>query len=415
MLTFTWIFLAALILHLMIETWLARRHKMHIQLNRDAVPERFADSISLEAHQKAADYTVAKLGFAKISGLFSLILLLVWTLGGGLNWLDELMRSLQWGPLTTGIAFIIFFSLIGSALELPLDYFETFVLEEGFGFNKSTLKTWLGDLVKNTLVMMVLGTPLLAALLWFMQSSGDFWWVWAWALWNGFMLLMMWVYPTWIAPIFNKFEPLEDGETKTRIEQLLARCGFESNGLFVMDGSRRSAHGNAYFTGFGKSKRIVFFDTLLEQLNTDETEAVLAHELGHFKHGHIKKRIGMMIATTLGAFALLGWLSQQLWFYQGLGMEQASDYALLVLFMLVLPHFFFWFSPLSSLLSRKHEFEADAYAAKQSDANALISALVKMYDDNAATLTPDPLFSAWHDSHPPAAIRIGHLEQVSQP
>jgi len=413
--TFTLVFIAAVAIHSLIEFWLSARHKNHITSHRDTVPARFSAHVSLAAHQKAANYTLSKLSFEKWSGLYSLMLLMAWTLGGGLQWLDSATQALALGSLLNGLTFIIGFSMISSLLELPFSWYQTFDLEERFGFNKSTTRIWIMDILKNTLVMLILGAPLLALILWFMQSSGNLWWLWAWLSWTTFMLLMMWLYPTVIAPLFNKFKPLKDDALKARIENLLKRCGFESQGLFVMDGSRRSAHGNAYFTGFGKSKRIVFFDTLLKQLNANETEAVLAHELGHFKHGHVRKRLLLMICTTFVGFATLGWLSGQTWFYQGLGVEHASHHALLVLFMLVLPHFLFWLSPLSSLLSRKHEFEADTYASQQSNADDLISALVKMYEDNASTLTPDPLFSAWHDSHPPAAIRIAHLEQTGSP
>ncbi len=412
MLTFTWIFLAAIALHVVIESWLDVRHSRYVASHRDAVPVRFVDSISLEAHQKAADYTLAKLRLGKWSGLYGLVLLLIWTLGGGLAWLDGLWSAMAWPPLWMGTAVLVSFMIIGSLLDLPFSIYNTFVLEEKFGFNRMTPKLFVTDMIKSTLLMLLIGTPIAAVILWLMESAGSLWWAWAWAFWSSFSLFMMWAYPTLIAPLFNKFEAMEEGETRAVIEALLARCGFESKGLFVMDGSRRSSHGNAYFTGFGKSKRIVFFDTLLKQLSMHETEAVLAHELGHFKHGHIRKRMVAMFAISLAGFALLGWLSDQLWFYQALGVEQPSNHVLLILFMLVLPHFLFWLAPLSSWFSRKHEFEADAYAASHANATDLITALVKMYEDNATTLTPDPLYSAWHDSHPPAPVRVAHLEEV---
>ena len=412
MLIFTWIFLAAVTLHFAIEAWLEARHGKHVASHRDAVPARFAESISLEAHQKAADYTLAKLQISKWSELYGLALLLVWTLGGGLAWLDGLIGGFDLSPLWQGTAFLIAFVLIGSLLDLPFSIYKTFVTEAEFGFNRMTVKLFVVDMIKGMALMLLIGAPIAAVILWLMASAGSLWWAWAWAFWTGFSIFMMWAYPTLIAPLFNKFEPMEEGETKSAIEALLARCGFESNGLFVMDGSKRSSHGNAYFTGFGKSKRIVFFDTLLKQLSLNETEAVLAHELGHFKHGHIKKRMVIMFATSLAGFALLGWLAGQLWFYQALGVPEASNHALLILFTLALPHFLFWLSPLSSWFSRKHEFEADTYAAEHADATDLISALVKMYEDNASTLTPDPLHSAWHDSHPPAPVRVAHLETL---
>jgi len=418
MLTFTIVFLAALALSTLIDMYLDYRQKCAVYAHRDSVPARFADAITLESHQKAADYTMAKLSFGTWSGLYGVLLLLVWTLGGGLDALDALdaldhgLDTWQLSPLNKGVLFILIFSLLGSVLELPFSLYSTFKIEKDFGFNKMTLGLYFSDMLKQSLLMVAIGAPLIWVILWLMQSTGEMWWLWAWAVWTGFSILMMWAYPTFIAPLFNKFEPMEDGELKSAIEGLLQRCGFKSNGLFKMDGSKRSSHGNAYFTGFGKSKRIVFFDTLLEQLSIDETLAVLAHELGHFKRNHIKKRMLLMFSMSLAGFALLGWLSAQDWFYAGLGVSQPSDYMLLILFMLVMPVFTFALSPLMSLYSRKHEFEADDYAKEHANADDLISALVKMYDDNAATLTPDTLYSAWHDSHPPAPTRVAHLEQA---
>jgi len=410
---FTWIFIAAVLLHYGVELWLEMRHGAYVKANRAAVPERFAASISLEAHQKAADYTLARLKVGKWSELYGLILLFVWTLGGGLAWLDGIIAGFGLSQLLHGVAFLIGFVLIGSLLDLPFSIYRTFVTEAKFGFNRTTPKLFVIDLIKGTVLMVLIGAPLAAVILWLMASSGDLWWAWAWGVWTAFSIFMIWAYPTLIAPLFNKFEPMQEGETRSAIENLLSRCGFQSNGLFVMDGSRRSSHGNAYFTGFGKSKRIVFFDTLLKQLSTRETEAVLAHELGHFKHGHIKKRMAVMFLFSLAGFALLGWLAGQLWFYNALGVPEASNHVLLILFTLALPHFLFWASPIGSWFSRKHEFEADRYAAKQADAADLITALVKMYEDNASTLTPDPLYSAWHASHPPAPVRVAHLESLT--
>jgi len=410
MLTFTWIFLAALLISSCIEFYLDRRHIGSIQSHRRAVPERFAANISLESHQKAADYTLTKMKVGTWSGLYGLGLLLIWTLGGGLDALDQWLLSWQWSPLVLGVVFMLTFFMISSLLELPISLYNTFSVEQRFGFNKMTIGLYFGDMLKQAGLMVLIGAPLIALILWLMDSAGEMWWLWAWGSWTGFSLLMMWAYPTFIAPLFNKFTPMEDGDLKTAIEGLLSRCGFESNGLYVMDGSRRSNHGNAYFTGFGKSKRIVFFDTLLKQLTIDETLAVLAHELGHFKRNHIKKRMLVIFSMSLLGFALLGWLAGQDWFYASLGVSQASNHVLLILFMLAMPAFTFALSPLMSMYSRKHEFEADDYAKEHANAEDLISALVKMYDDNAATLTPDPLYSAWHDSHPPAPVRVAHLE-----
>jgi len=411
MLTFTLIFLAALLLSTAIDFYLDQRHMRSIVRHRDAVPERFADAISLESHQKAADYTMAKMKLGTWSGLYGLGLLLFWTLGGGLDMLDQWLRAWQWSALTTGVVLLIVFSLIGSLLELPFSLYSTFKVEQQFGFNKMTMGLYISDMLKQGALMIAIGAPLIWVILWLMASAGEMWWLWAWGVWTGFSVLMMWAYPTFIAPLFNKFEPMQDGELKTAIEGLLKRCGFESDGLFQMDGSKRSSHGNAYFSGFGKSKRIVFFDTLLEQLSTNETLAVLAHELGHFKRNHIKKRMVLMFSMSLAGFAILGWLAGQDWFYAGLGVSHASNYMLLILFMLAMPVFTFVISPLMSMYSRKHEFEADDYAKEHANAEDLISALVKMYDDNAATLTPDSLYSAWHDSHPPAPVRVAHLEK----
>jgi len=411
MLTFTFIFLTALLISTAIDFWLNQRQLKSVFTHRDAVPARFADNISLEAHQKAADYTTTKMKVGTWAGFYSLGLLLAWTLGGGLDLWDQYLRSFAWSPLLTGVIFILGFVLIGSILDLPFSIYSTFVVEQRFGFNKMTAGLYISDMFKQTLLMFAIAAPLIWVILWLMESAGTMWWFWAWAVWVGFSLLMMWAYPTFIAPLFNKFEPMKDQDLKEAIEALLTKCGFESNGLFQMDGSKRSSHGNAYFTGFGKTKRIVFYDTLLEQLTTDETLAVLAHELGHFKRNHIKKRMAVTFSIFLAGFAAMGWLAEQAWFYEGLGVSQPSNYILLILFMLVMPAFTFALSPIMSMYSRKHEFEADDYAKAHANAEDLISALVKMYEDNASTLTPDAMYSAWHDSHPPAPVRIAHLEQ----
>ena len=411
MMTFTLIFLTALFISTAVEFWLDQRQLKSVQTHKQEVPARFKDAISLEAHQKAADYTSTKIKVGTWAGMYSLGLLLVWTLGGGLDVLDNTVRSWGWSELTTGVVFILLFSFLGSLLDLPFSIYNTFIVEEKFGFNKMTAKLFVTDMLKGAALMTVIAAPLIWVILWLMQSAGNLWWLWAWAVWVGFSLLMMWAYPTFIAPLFNKFEPMKDESLRSAIEGLLTRCSFESNGLFQMDGSKRSSHGNAYFTGFGKTKRIVFYDTLLEQLSTNETLAVLAHELGHFKRNHIKKRMLVTFTIFLAGFAIMGWLAEQAWFYEGLGVSHPSNHMLLILFMLVMPVFTFFISPIMSMYSRKHEFEADDYAKEHADAKDLISALVKMYEDNAATLTPDDLYSAWHDSHPPAPIRIAHLEK----
>jgi len=411
MLTFTLIFLTALFISTAIDFWLDQRQLKAVQTHKHEVPARFKGAISLEAHQKAASYTTTKIKVGTWAGGYGLGLLLIWTLGGGLDSLDEMVRSWGWSELTTGVVFILLFSFLGSLLDLPFSIYNTFVVEEKFGFNKMTAKLFITDMVKGAALMTVIAAPLIWVILWLMQSAGTLWWLWAWAVWVGFSLLMMWAYPTFIAPLFNKFEAMKDESLKEAIEGLLQRCGFESNGLYQMDGSKRSSHGNAYFTGFGKTKRIVFYDTLLDQLSTNETLAVLAHELGHFKRNHIKKRMIVTFTIFLAGFAIMGWLAEQAWFYEGLGVSNASNYMLLILFMLVMPVFTFVISPIMSMYSRKHEFEADDYAKEHADAKDLISALVKMYEDNAATLTPDSLYSAWHDSHPPAPVRIAHLEK----
>ena len=384
--------------------------------NRDAVPVEFAASIALAAHQKAADYTVAKTSLGVFGLLFSSVVLIGFTLIGGLQWLATTLAPLLGAGMPYQIALIVAFGAISGLLDLPFDYYRQFVLEQRFGFNKMTLKLWLADMAKGVAIGAVIGLPLIWVVLVLMEKTGFWWWLYAWLVWSGFQLLMMVLFPTVLAPLFNKFTPLADASLKTRIEGLMQRVGFASKGLFVMDGSKRSAHGNAYFSGFGANKRIVFFDTLLARLAPQEIEAVLAHELGHFKLKHIVRRIAVMFAVSLGFLALLGYLKTRTWFFDGLGVDPlfASDAMALILFMLVLPIFTFVLSPLNSISSRKHEFEADAFAASHTDARDLVSALVKMYEDNASTLTPDPLHSAFYDSHPPATVRIRHLNLAAQ-
>ncbi len=412
--SFTLLFLAMLLVSTLMRLYLSQRQINHVEKHRPTVPASFADKISLQDHQKAADYTTAKVRFGRLPLLYEVALLLIWTLGGGLQWLDQTILAMDLSPIITGIAVILIFSFISSLLDLPFSLYSTFVIEEKFGFNRTTPKTFIVDMLKGSLLGLAIGVPLLFVILWLMQQTGDMWWIYTWIVISGFSIFMMWVYPTWIAPIFNKFEPLEEGETLNRITQLLKRCGFSSDGIFVIDGSKRSSHGNAYFSGFGRNKRIVFFDTLLKMLSDDELEAVLAHELGHFKKKHIIKGIAISFATTLLALAVLAWLMKAPWFYSALGVEQASTYMALLLFTMVLPVFTFVFQPLFSIFSRKNEFEADAFAAEQTEAKYLIHALVGLYRENASTLTPDPLYSAFYDSHPPAPVRIAQLNAHAQ-
>src|SRR3989344_5512338 len=406
---FTIIFLGLLGLSLLVELWLASRHIRHVAANRDAVPEAFRQRISLDEHRKAAGYTIAHTRFGRLEDIYGAVLLLVWTVGGGLEWLDNLVRDFGYGELVKGTLFLVTAFLIMGLIELPVSVYQVFVIENRFGFNKTTPGLFVADLVKKTLLLGAIGVPLALAALWLMQETGALWWVYLWLLWCGFMLFLVWAYPTWIAPLFNKFTPLQNNSVRERIQALLQRTGFRSRGIFVMDGSRRSAHGNAYFTGFGKSKRIVFFDTLLEHLGEKEIEAVLAHELGHFKRRHVMKRMVLTFGFSLVGLAVLGWLVMQPWFYTGLGMSQPSTHAALMLFMLIGPVFTFFLQPLLAWGSRRYEYEADSFAAEQTDAGELVSALVKLYRENASTLTPDPLHSAFYDSHPPAALRIAHL------
>ena len=408
--TLTLVFIALLIISTLVRLWLGSRQIAHVQANRAQVPAAFAENISLESHQKAADYSSAKTKLALIEVALGALLLAALTIGGGLQWIDDVWKNvLANHEIIRGALVICSAMLVTSLIDLPFDYYKTFVVDEKFGFNKMTRGMFWGDLVKHSLVGLALGAPILFAALWLMQGAGQYWWFYLWVVWSIFNIVMLAVYPTFIAPLFNKFTPLADESLKTRIEALLSKCGFKSQGLFVMDGSARSSHGNAYFTGFGSSKRVVFFDTLLSRLNVDEIEAVLAHELGHFKHHHVIKRIVMLFGLSFVGLALLGWLMNQPWFFSGLGVTTPSNHMALLLFLLVSPTFLFLVRPLMAMYSRKNEFEADDYAAKHASANHLVEALVKLYRDNASTLTPDPLHSAFYDSHPPASIRISKL------
>lgn len=412
---FTQLFLIAVTLGVITQIWLMWRQQRHVTQHRQAVPSAFADKVTLDEHKKAANYTLAKLKIGRIDLFIGTGLLLVWTVGGGIDWLHQVWQQIDLPPLWQGIGLIFTLSLISGLIALPLGIWSTFVLEERFGFNRTTPWQYIKDMLLQLLLALLIGTPLLWVILWLMEQAGDNWWFAAWAVWMGFMLLMMWIFPTLIAPLFNKFTPLEEGPLKVRIQGLLERCGFASKGIFIMDGSKRSGHGNAYFTGFGKNKRIVFYDTLAESLSGDEMEAVLAHELGHFKRRHILKHILLSTVMTLMGFALLGWLAGQGWFYQALGVN-AQDHALaLLLFILVLPVFTQFLQPLMAILSRRHEFEADDFAVQQAGAEPMIRALVKLYRENANTLTPDRLYSAFHDSHPPAPLRVAHLTAKIEP
>ena len=406
----TTLFLAALVLTTVLRLWLARRQESHVAAHRGAVPAAFRESITLEAHQRAADYTAAKVRLAMIEVVIGALFVLALTLGGVLQFLQAAWSSLGFEGLPHGLAFIAGLAVLSTLVDLPFSLYRTFVIEERFGFNKMTPRLFLIDLAKGALIGALIGLPVLLAVLWLMERMGPYWWIHVWLFWLGFNLLALLIYPTVIAPLFNKFSPLADASLRERIESLLARCGFRTSGLFVMDGSKRSGHGNAYFTGFGRAKRIVFFDTLLEKLAPEEIEAVLAHELGHYQRRHVWKRIGVLALASLAFLWLLGHLIDAPWFYEGLGMSTPGTAPALALFSLAIPVFTFPLSPLMSALSRRHEYEADAYAAQQTQARDLVAALVKLYRDNAATLTPDPIYSVFYDSHPPAAARIAQLK-----
>ena len=400
--------LLALSLMIALRLWLAKRQISHVRTHRSMVPAQFAGRIELAAHQKAADYSVCRTRFGMLSLGIETAVLILFTFAGGLQALHDFWVP-RFDGLSYGVAMIFSVMLISALIDLPLSLYTQFVIEEKFGFNRMTLKLFFIDLIKQSVLGLIIGTPVLLAVLWLMAQMGARWWLYVWLFWCSFNLLILFIYPSWIAPLFNKFTPLDNAELKSRIEALLQRCGFSTSGLFVMDGSKRSNHGNAYFTGFGKSKRIVFFDTLLSRLQPAEIEAVLAHELGHFKHRHVVKRIILLFAMSLALLATLGQLLQAPWFFNGLGVESQNTALALILFFLVVPVFTFLLTPLFSLLSRRHEFEADRYAAEHASATDLINALVKLYEDNAATLTPDPLHSVFYDSHPPAALRIARL------
>jgi len=413
----TSLFAAALCVSLVLRYWLSSRQIRHVAQHREAVPAVFAHSISLAAHQKAADYTLAKARLGLFEMALGTAVLLGWTLLGGLSALNQALILFMAHGMGQQLVLLVGFVVISGVIDLPLSWYQTFVLEQRFGFNKMTLRLWLADLLKSSLIGILIGLPIAALILWMMATTGKLWWLWAWFFWMGFNLLLLVIYPTLIAPLFNKFAPLEDETLKARVTALMQRCGFSAKGLFVMDGSKRSAHANAYFTGFGAAKRVVFYDTLLAKLSAPEVDAVLAHELGHFKHKHIIKRIIAMFALSLAGFALLGYLTQQVWFYTGLGVQpnlaSGNDALALLLFMLVMPVFSFFIAPFFAQLSRKHEFEADAYAVRQTSAQDLSNALLKLYEDNAATLTPDPLYVRFYYSHPGASERLARMQGVA--
>jgi len=409
-------FAAFLLAGVAVKLWLASRQIRYVAVHRDGVPPPFSGTISLDAHRKAADYTIAKTRFGMLELAFGAAVMLGWTLLGGLNALNHALFAALGPGMTQQLALLACFALVSGVLDLPFTLYQTFVIEERFGFNKMTFKLWLADLIKATLLGAVIGLPIAALILWLMGAAGDLWWLWAWGVWMAFNLLLLVVYPMFIAPLFNKFKPLDDETIKARVTELMRRCGFAAKGLFVMDGSKRSAHGNAYFTGFGAAKRVVFYDTLLAKLSPSEVDAVLAHELGHFKYKHIVKRVAAMFAISLVGFAVLGFLSSRSWFYAGLGVQPnlsgPNDALALLLFMLAVPVFTFFVSPLMARVSRKHEFEADAYAVQQTNGQDLSSALLKLYEDNASTLTPDPVYVKFYYSHPPASERLARLTQA---
>jgi STE24 endopeptidase len=419
--TLSLLFAAALLASLAAKFWLATRQMRHVAAHRDQVPAAFTGTVTLDAHRRGADYTLAKGRFGLLTTAFGTLVLLGWTLLGGLDTLNQaLLDAMQprFGNLAYQLALLTAFALIGSALDLPFELYSTFRIEQRFGFNRMTPKLFVADLLKNATVGALIGLPLAALILWIMGAAGTLWWLWAWGAWVAFNLVLLVLYPTVIAPLFNKFEPLADTALKERVQSLMQRCGFAAKGLFVMDGSRRSAHANAYFTGLGAAKRVVFFDTLLQRLSPGEVEAVLAHELGHFSHRHVQKRMAGIFGFSLLALALLGWLSTQTPFYEGLGVTPnigvPNDALALLLFMLALPPFAFFVSPLMAHFSRRHEFEADAYACAQASGQDLANALLKLHEDNAATLTPDPVYVRFYYSHPPASERLAALAQAAR-
>ncbi len=419
--TLTLVFTAFLVASLLTKLWLDGRQARHVSRHREQVPPAFVGEVSLGQHQRAASYTIDKLRFGLIVSAVSTVTLIGWTLLGGLHELNQIIRDAvftRWGNLPYQLALLGAFTFIGGLIDLPFSAWSTFRIEQKHGFNRMSWGMWIGDLIKQTILGVIIGAPIASLILWLMAAAGQQWWLWAWASWVSFSLLLMVIFPIFIAPLFNKFEPLDDASLAQRVTALMTRCGFKAKGLFVMDGSRRSAHANAYFTGLGASKRVVFFDTLLKKLTHGEVEAVLAHELGHFKHKHVLKRMITMFVLSLLGFALLGWLSRQVWFYQGLGvnpnLNAPNDALALLLFMLALPVFMFFVSPVFAFFSRRDEYQADAYACQQAAREDLANALIKLYKDNSATLTPDPAYVRFHYSHPPASERLAAMAALPQ-
>ena len=410
---FMLIFVGVTILATLVRLWLLWRQMSHVATHRATVPAAFVERLSLAEHHKAADYTSAKCRVAMVDAVLDSVVLLGWTLGGGLDWLNQQSLALGWSPLWSGVVLIVVWMVLSSAVGIPIALYRTFGLEAHFGFNKTTPVMFVTDLLKSAVLALLIGTPLVALVLWMMEALGSYWWVYGWGALSAFQLIAVWAYPTFIAPLFNKFTPLIDAELVPRIETLLARVGFASSGLFVMDASRRSGHGNAYFTGLGNKKRIVFYDTLLAQLTPGQVEAVLAHELGHFKLRHIPKMIAASLGMSLAGFGVLAWLLHAPWFFAGLGVTGSGTALALVLFVLISPVFTLFFDPLSAYWSRRHEFEADAFAVAHTTAADMIGALVILFRENASTLTPDPLYAAWYYSHPPAPERIGQIEHTA--
>ncbi|KPK19215.1 MAG: peptidase M48 [Betaproteobacteria bacterium SG8_41] len=412
MTTFGIVFLAAVALTTATRLWLEWRHLKHVMACRESVPAEFSERITLSAHQKAADYTCAKTRLRMVSIAVDAAIVLTLTFGGLLQLLHNISAAWTAQGIVGGLLLITLLMVLLTVIETPFNYYRAFTIEERFGFNRMTRALFFADMAKSALLAALFGLPLAAVVLWLMERAGAYWWIHVWIIWVVFNMIVLMIYPTWIAPLFNKFSPMQDPEIRDRVEQLLARCGFKVKGLVVMDGSRRSAHGNAYFTGFGAAKRIVFFDTLLAALDPPEVEAVLAHELGHFKLRHVLKRMIWLFLTSLAFLAVLGYVIQEAWFYSGLNVSTPSTALALILFFIVVPYFSFALQPLAAMYSRKHEFEADQYAIEKASARDLVAALVKLYKDNASTLTPDPLHSAFYDSHPPAVARIARLQKA---
>ena len=410
-LTFNYLIIFLIIFTALAQIWLARRHVAHVTNHRSKVPSPFKDIIKIKDHQKAADYTVAKSNLNVLGLIVEAIFLYLITIGGGIQWINEYLSGYGLTTMIAGTILIVSVLVLSSIVEMPLGLYKTFAIDEKFGFNRMTLGIFISDLIKQSIIALIIGLPVLYFSLWIIGNLGDLWWLWLWIFISAFNFIMLAVYPIFIAPLFNKFEPMKNKTLVSQIEKLLKKCGFESNGLFVMNGSLRSNHGNAYFTGFGKSKRIVFFDTLLEKLTGKEIEAVLAHELGHFHHNHVKKRIILMFVVSFVGLYLLGLLKESAWFYEGLGVTVMTDANALLLFLLVSPLFVFFIRPIMAYYSRLNEFEADEYACQFAKASDLKQSLVKLYRDNASTLTPDPLHSSFYDSHPPALLRIQAIDK----